>query len=129
MPRTGRPRTYHPESPATAAERQARWRAKLHPTLPTPVIVGDCTLYGGDARLVWPTLKDIGAILTDPPYSAITHAGARGGGMKQAHLIDFAAMTDADAVRLAQQCCALAQRWVVMTMDWRHASVVEKHCP
>lgn len=32
------------------------------------VRIGDCTLYLGDCMEVMPTLGDIGAMLTDPPY-------------------------------------------------------------
>ena len=95
-----------------------------------PVVqLGDCTLYQGDARLILPTLMGIDVVLTDPPYSATTHAGARGVGMRQTHLIDFVAMDTRAAIALVRQCCALAHRWVVMTMDWRHAAAVEAACP
>ena len=41
-----------------------------------PVVqLGDCTLYQGDARLILPTLMGIDVVLTDPQYSATTHAG------------------------------------------------------
>jgi len=49
--------------------------------------------------------------------------------MRQTHLIDFAAMDTRGAIALVRQCCALAHRWVVMTMDWRHAAAVEAACP
>jgi site-specific DNA-methyltransferase (adenine-specific) len=122
-----RPRAY-----ATNAERQAAYRRRLAERRQVPlacVETGDCTLLQGDARVLWPTLKDIDVILTDPPYSAVTHNGARGGGFQQTPLIEFAAMTDETAVDLAQRCCVLARRWVVMTMDWRHAAAIEQRCP
>lgn len=31
-------------------------------------VIGDCTLHLGDARLIAPSLYDVAAILTDPPY-------------------------------------------------------------
>lgn len=36
--------------------------------MPEPVIIGDATLYLGDAREIVPTLGSIDVVLTDPPY-------------------------------------------------------------
>lgn len=36
--------------------------------------IGDATLYLGDCMEVLPTLGKVDAIITDPPYSARTHA-------------------------------------------------------
>jgi hypothetical protein len=55
MSRTGRPRVYHADRPATPAERQARTRARRHPAVPPGVVwraLGSCTLYCRD--LLWP---------------------------------------------------------------------------
>lgn len=32
------------------------------------VVIGDCTLYNEDCRLILPTLRNVDAIVTDPPY-------------------------------------------------------------
>jgi hypothetical protein len=82
MPVTGRPRTYAPDRPATAAERQARWRqAQLSPDrlqhrlkalVPDDCCrtFGSCTLYCCPCELLYPLLPRASAILTDPPYDA-----------------------------------------------------------
>lgn len=33
-------------------------------------IIGDCTLYLGDARAILPTIRGVDLVLTDPPYSS-----------------------------------------------------------
>lgn len=33
-----------------------------------PVVIGDCTLYQGDCHDVMPTLGEVDAVVTDPPY-------------------------------------------------------------
>ena len=38
-------------------------------------VIGNATLYLGDAMLVLPTVGKVGAIITDPPYSERTHSG------------------------------------------------------
>lgn len=114
------------------AERQAAYRVRKRATVLSqiPVVHGEgYTLYQGDAWQILPALTGIDVIITDPPYSSVTHEGARGGGMRQTHLIDFAAMDTRAAVALVKRCCALAQRWVVLTADWHHAVAVEAQCP
>ena len=69
----GRPRSYHPDRPATATERQRASRLKqrtpLQPAATTCVQIGDLvTLYLGDALQIAPTLQHIDALITDPPY-------------------------------------------------------------
>ena len=90
-------------------------------------------IYHGDCREVLPHLRSVDIVLTDPPYSNRTHAGAltnktenspngkyRQGGAK---LIDFESISDADFVVLARNCLKLSRRWVVMTCDHRHAAL------
>jgi len=125
--KVGRQRLY-----ATNAERQAAYRERqTHLVLSQiQVVHGEgYTLYQGDAQRLLTVLPSIDVIVTDPPYAPKTHAGARGGGMRQTRLIDFAAMDTLAAVALVKQCCQVAQRWVVLTMDWRHATAVETQCP
>jgi site-specific DNA-methyltransferase (adenine-specific) len=123
----GRQRLY-----TTNAERQAAYRERHARDLlrQIPMVQGEgYTLYQGDAWQILSTLAGVDAILTDPPFAAQTHAGARGGGMRQTTLIPFAPFTDAAAVRLVKLACGVANRWVILSMDWRHAATVEKHCP
>ena len=90
--------------------------------------IGACTLYRGDCYAFLETL-DVDCVLTDPPWSAITHAGARGDGFHQRRLLTFDSFTENDAVHLAEILCTCSRGWVVMTMDWRHATVVEQERP
>lgn len=90
--------------------------------------IGACTLDRGDCYALLPDLA-VDCVLTDPPFSATTHAGARGGGFGQNHLVPFGSMGTAEAVALAQQLCGCAQRWVVMSVDWHHATAIEQALP
>jgi site-specific DNA-methyltransferase (adenine-specific) len=123
----GRPRLYEKNADRQRAYRERQARDSLHQI---PALQGEnYVLYQADAWQLLPVLTAVDVVITDPPYSAKTHAGARGGGFRQTTLIDFACMTPRDAIRLVRQCCALARRWVVLWMDWRHASAVEAVCP
>lgn len=44
------------------------------------VTIGDCRMILGDCMAVMPTLGEVGAILTDPPYGIGYQRGAGGGG-------------------------------------------------
>jgi len=73
MARTGRPRVYHADRPATPAERQARTRARRHPAVPPGVVcraLGACTLYCSRWESLSALLPRDAAIVTDPPYDA-----------------------------------------------------------
>lgn len=92
-----------------------------------PVIIGRATLYLGDCRDILPTIS-ANVCLTDPPYSEITHKGARGRGATTGGkhvLVDFDATTADTIVSLLGQLCDLTERWVVLTCDWRHALPAE----
>ncbi len=91
----------------------------------TERLSADVTLYLGDCRSILPSLTDIDVILTDPPYDARTHAGARSQKSLSTSAVDFPAMTDDELVGLAGDLCAVARRWVVMTCAWRHAARLE----
>lgn len=87
--------------------------------------IGDATLYLGDCREILPTLPKVDAVVTDPPYGAVTHAGARSMNSLTSSTIDFAPIESADLVRLSMRLCEAAARWVVMTCEWRHAATLE----
>ena len=89
--------------------------------------IGDATLYLGDCREILPTLPKVDAVITDPPYGARTHEGARTGPTGGKALIDFACLPDADFVPLCERLVNLAARWVVMSCEWRHAAQLEAH--
>lgn len=37
----------------------------------TPVIIGDATLYHGDCKVILPTVGEVDAVVTDPPYGIL----------------------------------------------------------
>lgn len=77
------------------------------------------TIYHGDCREVLPTLGAVDHVMTDPPYSATTHKGARTGDSRNAGvLVDFASVS----VGVVRDVLAAtkATRWAVLTCDWQH---------
>lgn len=95
-------------------------------------VIGNAELWLGDCRDILPTLPKVDAVITDPPYSERTHAKARTNKKETARstysqgasrFIDFPFLPDADFVVMARACLALANRWVVMTCDHRHAAL------
>lgn len=90
--------------------------------------IGDATLYLGDCLEVLPTLPQVSAVMTDPPYSAATHEGARGKGATtggEHRLVDFAAMPEEEFPALLSTLIAKASRWSVVFTDWPLASVAK----
>lgn len=93
-------------------------------------VIGDATLYLGDCREILPTLNGVDHVMTDPPYGEQTHAGARTRNDDDpGRLIDFASIDADEFVRLCEQFCDIAARWVVTFCDWRHAAAVERARP
>jgi len=92
-----------------------------------PVIIGDATLYLGDCREILPKLQKVDAVITDPPYGAKTHAGARTGSAGNEVLIDFDSLPDAEFLPLCERLVEISNRWVIMSCEWRHAAQLETH--
>lgn len=88
------------------------------------------TIFHGDCREVLPSLPDQCAdlVLTDPPYSAVTHEGARGGAGDEV-LVDFAPVDDFEIRAYMALMARIASRWLVSFMDWRHVHLFEKTPP
>jgi site-specific DNA-methyltransferase (adenine-specific) len=99
---------------------------------------GKIAIYHGDHRALVDGFPDgyFDHIITDPPYSAATHKGARtnpeyhgGGGEEGRPLIDYDHITTdqlrADMERLARVC----RRWWVSTMDYKHIVALEADPP
>lgn len=89
------------------------------------------TIYHGRCEDVLPMLTDasVDLVLTDPPYSAATHAGARTGGDGEAVLVDFASITEAQLTATLAEVGRVCRRWVVATMDWRHVGRLAESPP
>lgn len=84
------------------------------------------TIYHGDCRDVLPSLPPADHMISDPPYSEETHAGARTGSLEK-KLIDFQSISFADLCLVVSACAA--RRWSVFTADWRHMVALEKAPP
>ena len=98
---------------------------------PEKVIIGNAELWCGDCREVLPSLPNVDAVITDPPYGSQTHAGARSlsdaDTVRGHNPIDFSC-TDVDALRDVFSLCK-PRRWLVSLIDWRFASSLEAQPP
>ena len=83
------------------------------------------TIYHGDCMEILPGMN-ADVMITDPPYSETTHAGARTT-HASVPLIDFAGI-GADALRAILSIPSIA-RWTVATVDWRHCLPLESKPP
>lgn len=102
------------------------------------------TLYHADNRQVWPLLPLCDVCITDPPYHAKTHQGAKSapkkagfrsaksewhsGGNEPAPLLDFDAFAEHDLYLALRAIAAVTRTWVVLTCDYHHAATIENWC-
>lgn len=106
------------------------------------------TIYHGDCREILPEIGPVDHVITDPPYGAGVHAGARTlGSLKQPSkrppageswgvpgisadvLIDFPPI-DMEALReVFQVTSAITRRWTVSFMDWVHIAAIATEPP
>src|ERR1022692_3362197 len=98
---------------------------RLSPTMRKEQI-GNATLYLADAFEVMPKLGEVDCIITDPPYNAKTHRGARSAKSLAASRIDFDSLTEEQFIEFCGNAVAQAKRWVVMSCAWQHAALLEK---
>lgn len=87
-------------------------------------VIGDCVLYLGDCLEILPTLENVDHVITDPPYGERTHAGARTDN-GEPKLIEFSSIDDNTFQRMCGMAVSAANRWVIMTCEWRHAAKAE----
>lgn len=105
---------------------------------------GGITIYRDDCRNIMATLADrsVDLVLTDPPYTKETHAGARtapkrskgtafagGGGNSPLQLIQFDHIRFRDLRRIFNEIGRVSSRWVVSFMDWRHTAKFDRRPP
>jgi len=89
--------------------------------------IGSATLYRADAFVIMPTLGLVDSIITDPPYNAKTHKGARTTrGGQPVGLVDFDSLTETQFTEFCGNAVAQAKRWVVMSCAWQHAALLEE---
>lgn len=68
------------------------------------------TIYCADMREVLPLILSVDHVITDPPYDAETHYGARSGGLETAQGINFAPI---DPAWVAPLILGVSRRWVL----------------
>lgn len=95
---------------------------------------GNHLLLEADCMQVMAALPDrsVDAIITDPPYAERTHAkartnrGGREGGSQSVH---FNSLSEAELRAAFAEMGRLTRRWVVATVDYRHAVALEEVPP
>lgn len=93
------------------------------------VTIGDARLACGDCRDILPTLGKVDSVVTDPPYSDSTRAGARTRNDNKHSgdiLVPFSI-----SVEDLKSIFALCQprRWLIASVDWRHGIALEADPP
>lgn len=98
------------------------------------------TIYHGRCEDVLPALPEEGfrLVLTDPPYSEVTHAGAVSrnsaatiatGRLVTGSTLTFDRIDADDLLAVFAQVARVASGWVVSFMDWRHIYRIEREPP
>ena len=87
-------------------------------------VIGNAVLLLGDCLEILPTLPKVDAVITDPPYGERTHEGARTDS-GETKLVEFDSLDDATFQRMCRMAVEVANRWVIMTCEWRHAAKAE----
>jgi site-specific DNA-methyltransferase (adenine-specific) len=94
---------------------------------------GRVVLHHGDCLDVLPTLppESAGFVCSDPPYAEATHADARSGKApkKRGGLVTFASLTADDIRARFAAAGRVVSRWLVATMEFRHAAALEAAPP
>lgn len=88
--------------------------------------IKDAVVYLADAFTLMPTLGEVDAIISDPPYNSRTHEGARSGVSLKESPIDFESLTERQFTEFCANCVTQAKRWVIMSCAWQHAALLEK---
>ena len=103
-----------------------------------PVIIGGATLYCGDCMDILPTLPNVDAVITDPPFEAEAHTQQRrklglvtsdGGREVMADALPFAAMTADVRAGVCKHIKEICDGWALYfcqaeaVSDWRDAAV------
>ncbi len=86
------------------------------------VTIGNATLYHGDCLEILPTLPKVDAVITDPPYSARTHAGHDAGACPgtdgaQRAVLGYDSLTPDAARAVCSTLCRSTDAWIVWMTD------------
>ena len=80
-------------------------------------VIGDCTLYLGDALQILPTLGSVSHLISDPPYEDELHAAVgrirRNDGREMIADLGFAGV-NADRASIAAYSVAASDGWVIL---------------
>lgn len=91
------------------------------------------TLYHGDCREVMASMPDtsVDCVITDPPYTERTHGMAKSNKGKGHDIkaVTFSSISDDDLSESLRECGRLTRRWVIATLDYRHAFKVDQSPP
>lgn len=89
--------------------------------------IGDATLYLADCREVIPSLGVVDAVITDPPYSARTHAGHDSGSTSVGRSeLGYTFLTEEMASALCALYAKVCTGWVVWMTDHTLAPVISR---
>lgn len=83
------------------------------------------TIYLGDCQSVMHEIGTVDHVITDPPYSATTHAGARTLKDLDVGLVTFDSIDEIELMTAFATAGAIARRWIIATVDWRHMNALE----
>jgi site-specific DNA-methyltransferase (adenine-specific) len=86
--------------------------------------IGNATLYLGDCMEILPTLPKVDAVITDPPYSARTHAG-HDAAVGARNDLGYVCLTDESAQELAAAFAGISGGWVVWMTDHMLVPTIE----
>ena len=86
-----------------------------------PEKLDEIDLRLGDWREVLADVKQVDAVITDPPYSDRTHAGQRTGSSIRAPTIAYSQLTASDAMDMAESWAPRTRFWALMFGD--HSSM------
>ena len=91
-----------------------------------PVIIGNATLYLGDARTILPTIGRVDQIITDPPYSDRTHANHDDASHRREGRSElcYSALTPSDAEAIAADFDETGAGWIVWLTDFELAPII-----
>ena len=94
-----------------------------------PVTIGNATLYLGDCREILPTLPKVDAVITDPPYSGVTQAGARtrNDDLHSGDVLVPFSISWQDLKERFDAC--KPRRWFIASVDWRHGVALDADPP